>query len=369
MEGFKISFCTVCMNRLHHLKLSLLKNIRDNEDYPDVEFVLLDYNSTDGLEEYIMNTLQKYIKTGRLKYYKTLSPKYFNRSHSRNLAFKLATGEILCNVDADNYTGKGFAAYLANAFLENGATFLSPAKRGATAPGDVFGRICVARRHFYMVGGYDERMVNYGFEDFDLINRLELSGLTCSAIDGSFLKALSHIEKERLANEAFTGDLSRIFINYLTPDASELLFLFKNNTYVHGTLINNTLFKHNDNISDLTKVQLQYEYAILEDAWVEGIWQNSDENLVLKNEAQIRSLCFDSQKTYYKTLPMDSSSSGFYQFTDPVMIENAVMFLSQITNRIIMESNKLEKKWVVNTNGFGKDIVFKNFDYHHPIAI
>lgn len=369
MGEFKISFCTVCMNRLHHLKLSLLKNISDNEDYADLEFILLDYNSTDGLKEYIMNTLQQYIKNGRLKYYKTLSPKYFNRSHSRNLAFKLATGEILCNVDADNYTGKGFAAYLANAFLENESTFLSPAKQGDTTLADVFGRTCVARRHFYMAGGYDERMVNYGFEDFDLVNRLELSGLTCKAIDGSFLKAINHVEKERLANESLTGDLSRVFINYLTPGASELLFLFKNNTYIHGTLIDNALFKHNDNLSALTKVQLQYTHAILEDAWAEGVWQSNDENLVLKNEAQVRSLCFDVQKTHYKTQPMDSSSSGFYQLTDPVMIQDAVMFLSQITNRIIMEGNKLEKKWAVNTNGFGKDIVFKNFDYHHPIAI
>ena len=48
----QISFCITCMNRLKHLK-NFEKNILDNFLVDEVEFVVLDYNSQDGLEEWI----------------------------------------------------------------------------------------------------------------------------------------------------------------------------------------------------------------------------------------------------------------------------------------------------------------------------
>jgi hypothetical protein len=41
------------MDRLSHLKKLYAKNIENNRDYPNVEFVLLDYNSSDELEEWV----------------------------------------------------------------------------------------------------------------------------------------------------------------------------------------------------------------------------------------------------------------------------------------------------------------------------
>lgn len=48
----QISFCITCMNRLKHLQETLEKNILDNFLVDEVEFVVLDYNSQDGLEEW-----------------------------------------------------------------------------------------------------------------------------------------------------------------------------------------------------------------------------------------------------------------------------------------------------------------------------
>ena len=123
MINYKISFCTVCMNRLHHLRKTLLVNIIDNSDYRDAEFVLLDYNSTDGLEDFVRAEMKDYLNSGKLIYYKTLAPRYFNRSHSRNLVFKLSSGDLICNIDADNFTGKGFVCYLNSEFLKNKYAF------------------------------------------------------------------------------------------------------------------------------------------------------------------------------------------------------------------------------------------------------
>ena len=57
----QISFCITCMNRLKHLQETLEKNILDNFLVDEVEFVVLDYNSQDGLEEWIAQSMMKYI--------------------------------------------------------------------------------------------------------------------------------------------------------------------------------------------------------------------------------------------------------------------------------------------------------------------
>ena len=46
------------MNRLSHLQETLPKNIHDNYLLGDVEFVLLDYNSSDGLESWVKNDMK-----------------------------------------------------------------------------------------------------------------------------------------------------------------------------------------------------------------------------------------------------------------------------------------------------------------------
>ena len=87
IKNYKISFCTTCMDRLHNLKETLPKNIKDNEEDDDLEFVILDYNSSDGLEEWVKNNMMEYIDSGRLVFYRTEEPKYFDMSHSIFLYF------------------------------------------------------------------------------------------------------------------------------------------------------------------------------------------------------------------------------------------------------------------------------------------
>ena len=85
----KISFCTTCMGRLERLKETLPKNIEDNKNYPNLEFVIIDYNSNDGLWDWMKNNMIKHIESGKISYYRTEEPKYFDMSHSRNIAFKV----------------------------------------------------------------------------------------------------------------------------------------------------------------------------------------------------------------------------------------------------------------------------------------
>src|SRR5574337_972497 len=232
----KISFCTVSMNRTHHILSTLQKNIEDNIDYPNIEFVLLDYNSKDGLEELISSSFMIYVEKGVLVYFKTFAPCYFHRSHSRNLVFKLANGDILCNIDADNFTGKGFAFFINEKFGDSENRFLSTANINK----NLFGRICVPRDKFLAVTGYDESMSDYGFEDIDMINRLQLSGLEKYLInEPEFLKAIDHKDSERIKNEMRSNILEAILVSHINYFSSQLLFLFQDGTYAFGTIIDN----------------------------------------------------------------------------------------------------------------------------------
>ncbi len=348
----KVSLCTVCMNRSQHIKQTLEKNILDNETYGDTEFILIDYNSKDDLEEYVKSTLNKYIESKKLIYYKTKAPQYFNRSHSRNIAFKLATGDIICNVDADNFTGEGFAIFLNTAFTHNKGYFFYANDRF-----DVIGRIAFTRESFYKVGGFDEKMVYYGFEDSDFIHRLVKSGLKPGLIKNkTYLGSLSHSNKDRMANEYVVNNYYKIFISYKSYSSSIVLVLFKDNVFFEGTLINR--LNLNLDKPDLTMKPPQYDYGIEENKWTKGTWKEEGSSFFfLTEQNRGKVLNYANENTHqYK-----DGGTCYYELVDPVLIEDTLFFYSQLTNRIIFENNLSSSYYEVNNGEFGKDIVYKNF--------
>lgn len=362
-EKKRISFCTVCMNRLAHLKQTLKANIKDNETYGNLEFVLLDYNSGDGLEDYAKDQLKNYIKDNRLVYYKTCTPKYFNRSHSRNLLFKLATGDIICNIDADNYTGKNFAAYVNNAFCDPDRVFLSTL--GLTGKKDVLGRIGISKTDFLNIGGFDETMVNYGFEDYDIINRLQLSGVKKYLIEEeSYLKYIPHTNAERICSEQLYNNLHSFMIKYLTPASSELWLLFKNNQFTRGTIVHNRLAGDFFPYSKKNGEHIKYTYSILEDYWIDGHWRDLNPDIELFAGGYNEILRYDAEGNYFR-----GADKRLYPIKESTLIEEGIFFYSQVFNRIIMEDNLSRKNICVNPDGFGKDTVYKNFDYNNPVTV
>src|SRR5215469_11906059 len=115
-----IAFCTTCKNRTSHLRQTLPSNLADNADYPDCKFVVLDYNSRDDLLDYLVAHHARDIASGRLVVYSMPPPGGveipFRMAHAKNMAHRcgiLEGATILVNLDADNFTGPGFAGYVA----------------------------------------------------------------------------------------------------------------------------------------------------------------------------------------------------------------------------------------------------------------
>jgi len=193
---YRVSLCTACMGRLHDLRQTLQKNIAANADYPSVEFVLLDYNSADGLEKWVADNLLGDVESGRLVYARTTQPRWFHMAHSRNVAFKLATGDIVCNVDADNWIGPGFAAALNR--LANDRPERAVFARGCRL---LRGRIGFFKREWLdLLGGYDENMQNYGHEDVDIFHRALLQGFRLMVFEPKHITRLHTGGAAKVAN-------------------------------------------------------------------------------------------------------------------------------------------------------------------------
>jgi hypothetical protein len=354
----KIAFCITCMNRLYHLQQTLEKNIIDNYLVDDVEFVLLDYNSNDGLEEWVQQNMQSYINSGILVYYKTLDPQYYHRSHSRNMAFRLANAKIVCNLDADNFLGEGFAVFMINQFeKEKNIFYISD-----LLCCDIYGRVCVKNSDFKLIRGYNEALQSYGCEDEDLFNRLQNLGLTQKHFDNpDYYNCIKHSDEERIKDEFMSKNLQKAYISYINPYTSNILFQYKNFTFAQYTLIDNLHFNLYTDFSG-NKIGFfdERKHITVEKDFQKGIWhQNNDEITLIQNDYTI---VFNQE-----TSEFIYQNRTYYAITDNNLLTEIMLSLSLAINSHRIQHISKEKS--INEQGFGKGTVFKNFNIHKAINL
>jgi glycosyltransferase involved in cell wall biosynthesis len=170
-----LSFCITCMNRFHQISKTLKKNLDDNRLHREwIEFVLVDFGSTDGLREWVLANFQEDLEQGYLRYYYTGKLKHWHASIAKNTAHWLARNDIVMNLDCDNYTGFMGGQFVLNQFIVN--PFLILHQFNGDRYDGSFGRIGMFRKVFVQVGGYDESLEPFLYEDTDLINRLKIAG-------------------------------------------------------------------------------------------------------------------------------------------------------------------------------------------------
>ena len=199
-----ISFCTTCMDRIQYLKYTLPTNIEVSDFlYPNVEFILVDYDSKDGLEGWVKKTLKKHLYSGVLRYYKVTGYKYFNRSHAKNIAHKQAKGNIVCNLDADNFISVEFIETVLRLFERDRNIILH-------GTGGAHGKVCLMKNNFLKLGGYNEDLVDWGVEDIDLLQRAGLYLKLKKYKLWQFDLMINHDHEER-TKKAKGNDLSQMW--------------------------------------------------------------------------------------------------------------------------------------------------------------
>lgn len=355
---YKISFCITCMNRLKHIQETLSKNIEDNYRLGEVEFVLLDYNSLDGLENWVKSYMKKYIDLGLLSYYKTFLPHHYLRSHSRNVAFRLAKGNIVCNLDADNFLGKGFADEMIKEFEKKMNIFYTSDLQST----DVYGRVCLLKKDFMAIRGYDESLTGYGHEDVDLFSRLEKYGLEHLYYKNqNFNNAIKHSKFERVNNEPIFNKLLLIYISYINPYTSEILLIYNDYTFETGILVDTNLYKLTKATSK--SIIRENNKIILKNNVKKGSWKRKSENIMslLLNKEEI--VINENNKSF-----IAKNAQHFYQVIDEELKISIIILISMALNeKKSISSIDAGKK--VNMNGFGECTVYENFDSTNSIIL
>lgn len=195
-----ISFCTTSMNRLIHLRETLPSNMEVMKGR-DVEFIVLNYSSNDGIDEWVRDNFSHEINQGFLKYYSLTGQKYFVATHAKNIAHKLGSGDILCNVDADCHLLPGFYENLTSIFSDRDVIAVSETVDRDGNAGSC-GKIAVRREHFYNVNGYDESIyLGWGCEDTNFQYRCRMhNNLKMVHFDQQYNLVIPHDNDIRVAN-------------------------------------------------------------------------------------------------------------------------------------------------------------------------
>jgi len=213
----KISFCTTCKDRFWQIRQTLPINLEKASAFKDrVEFILVDFGSQDGLCGWVLENFKEELQSGYLKYYYTDALPKWHASIAKNTAHCLAKGEILVNLDADNFLYSNEVQMLLNLFQryynqailsqfdtevdralhlgwsrlfmkkvlrERTEAFKSKLKGIKTSSllgrlflspweGGTFGRIAYPRKFYYDAGGFDENIEGIGYEEVDLLLRM-----------------------------------------------------------------------------------------------------------------------------------------------------------------------------------------------------
>ena len=355
----KIAFCTTCMNRLQHLQQTLEKNIRDNYLPEEVEFVLLDYNSKDGLDQWIRQNMQSYMDRGILSYYKTFEPAHYLRSHSRNMAFRLANADILCNLDADNFLGEGFATFMIEEFSKYDNIFYT----NNFLCNDTFGRMSVRNTDFMSIRGYNESLIGYGYEDMDVFNRLNNIGLQQMRFNNpEFGRYVLHSDEYRVSEEFMAKNIAKIYIAYLSPHSSGLLLLFKDYSMERHTLLDDSHLNDYVGFSNAANRVTDGRYRVsIQDSVLTGKWGEDNDGIHIREDDVEHSIQKETSPIYFK-------GQAYYEVQDLELKAKLFTLLSETLN--FQEANKqMEEKSVINPDGFGKGIVFRNFDLSKEIIL
>jgi hypothetical protein len=166
-----ISFGTSCYRRLHQLQQTFDANVEAIAKDSDVEWIILNYNGTDDLHDFMMSRLPELPR--HIIYVRDTGNRPWHLSVAKNRSHRLGSGRMLMNIDCDNFIGD--AAGVIRPQLLQGHRLIH--LWSETFYDGTFGRVAVEKDLFYSLGGYDESLYPMGYQDVDFLRRAAASGV------------------------------------------------------------------------------------------------------------------------------------------------------------------------------------------------
>lgn len=176
-----ISLCVPIHNRLRDLARTLPCLLATANASPPTEVLILDYNSTDGLEEWVRDKSVTYLRyTGR---------PYFHKAHAFNLALLSGIGRFVALLGADAMPHRDYVKALRELIAQDCIWMRGDKLRGI---------VCVQKAEFIAAGGYDERFELYGPEDRDLEDRLVRRGGKFGLVPDGLMSVIPTSDRDKI---------------------------------------------------------------------------------------------------------------------------------------------------------------------------
>lgn len=194
----RLSVVTVCRNRREHL----LRTAAELSRWPHhQEHLILDWSSTVPLSR---NELPE---DPRLRLVRIEGEKQWNLCRAYNFAISQAEGTRILKLDADSWPGAEFDPSH-EALLKEGCGNRPLACALGSGQGGRKGQFLIDRALLAEVGGFNEYLVGYGFDDKDLQARLtQALGVEPARIPADWLEVIPHSDEERAERLKALGPL------------------------------------------------------------------------------------------------------------------------------------------------------------------
>lgn len=186
-----VSIVSVCMNRSANLAVALPSWLASGAR----EVVIVDWGSKPPI-----GPMVRALAHGAKPIVRLVTVSGVERwvlTKSFNLAARCTTSECLVKVDADSMLKPGFVTRHALA-ADAGAFYAGDWRRARNENEQKTNGVMVVRRNdFFRVGGYNELIETYGYDDCDLYGRLEEAGIIRQVIDFDTIAHLPHSNEAR----------------------------------------------------------------------------------------------------------------------------------------------------------------------------
>ncbi|KAI0560665.1 Glycosyltransferase 2 [Gracilaria domingensis] len=220
-DGISIVAC--CMNRHHTLEhvLSRWREVRHVS-----QIVIVDWSSHPPLLDSVRDHMQQ---DPRIRLLRVESENNWVLSRAYNLAMRAASYRTLLRTDCDYAIGKDFV----DAHPINGSVFYAGNYAAARDENEIHlnGAVYINRDDVLGIGGYDERIQTYGWDDEDLYSRLSDAGYRKLNISYDHISHVAHPDKERAQKDVrfvqVEIDLNSLLLKQLPKWNSTALDHFK----------------------------------------------------------------------------------------------------------------------------------------------
>jgi glycosyltransferase involved in cell wall biosynthesis len=209
-----VTIITTCKGRLHHLKRTLPTMAAEKPD----ELIVVDYSCPQQAGDWV----RAHVPEARVV--RNPGAFGFNIGRARNLGAAEASSAWMLFVDADVALKPGLVQALRSG-VQQGLFYTPQPATGADR--QLYGSFCCRTRDFASVGGYDEIIEGWGFEDHDLRDRLRQLGLVEAHYSASLLDPIPHDDSERSVRSNLRDRFHNEAINACYSKAKQAITIAK----------------------------------------------------------------------------------------------------------------------------------------------